>query len=242
VSSSRSPETFEVSIDIGLSVTALHYAAGQPTAGATLICAHGAGAGQRSHFVVGFATALSSAGFDIVTFDFPYMQQKRRIPDKAPVLEACYGVVVHATRGRVASANRALFMGGKSMGGRIATQLAAADRSLPVDGLVLLGYPLHPPGRPEQRRDAHLPRVSRPMLIVQGSRDTFGTPEELAPVVSVVGPSMTVHVINGGDHSFKIGRSTFDRQAAVYEDVRDTTAAWMRRVIRERGQDFAQSR
>ncbi len=241
MSSSRNPDAFEVAIDVGLSVTALHYVAGQPTAGATLICAHGAGAGQRSHFVVGFAAALSSVGFDVVTFDFPYMQQKRRVPDKAPVLEACYGVVVHATRARIPSASHALFIGGKSMGGRIATQLAAADRSLPIDGLILLGYPLHPPGRPEQRRDAHLPRVSRPMLTVQGSRDTFGTPEELTAVVAMVGPSMTVHVIDGGDHSFKIGRSPSDRQAAVYDDVRNTTAAWMRRIIRERGRGLEQA-
>jgi predicted alpha/beta-hydrolase family hydrolase len=242
VSRSKSPEAFAVAIDVGVSVGALQYPAGQPTAGATLVFAHGAGAGQRSPFIVSFASAMSAFGFDVVTFDFPYMAQKRRIPDKAPVLEACYGVVVHATRARVASAGHALFIGGKSMGGRIATQLAAVDRALPIDGLVLLGYPLHPPGRPGQRRDAHLPKVGRPMLVVQGSRDTFGTPDELTHVVDAVGPSLMTHVIDGGDHSFRIARAASDRQSLVYDDVQRTAAEWMRRIIRSRGASLEPSR
>src|SRR5207237_2891874 len=144
-----------------------------------------------------------------------YIQQKRRMPDKGPVLEACYAVVVHATRERVTSARRALFIGGKSMGGRIATQLAAASDTLPVDGLVLLGYPLHPPGRPEQRRDAHLPAVKRPMLFVQGERDTFGTPSELAPVLATLAPQPTLHVVAGGDHSLKFSRKDSNAQASA---------------------------
>ena len=94
---------------------------------------------------------------------------------------------------------------GLSMGGRMATHVAAADRDLPVAGLIMLGYPLHPPGQPQKRRDAHLPSVQRPMLIVQGSRDTFGTPEELGPVLEPLVPRATLHVIRGGDHSFKFG-------------------------------------
>ena len=92
------------------------------------------------------------------------------------MLEGCYRAVIDAVRDRVDSARRALFIGGKSMGGRIATQVAAADAALPLAGLVLLGYPLHPPGQPDRLRDAHLPQVARPMLFVQGTRDTFGTP------------------------------------------------------------------
>ncbi len=92
------------------------------------------------------------------------------------------------------------------MGGRIATHVAAADPDLPVAGLVLLGYPLHPPGRPTERRDAHLGDVRRPMLIVQGSRDTFGTPAEFDSLMGRLSPAPTLHVVEGGDHSFKIGR------------------------------------
>ena len=146
---------------------------------AALILAHGAGAGQLHPFMAAYAQALASAGLDVVTFNFPYMDQKRRLPDRAPVLEQCYRHVIETVSREVASAGRALFIGGKSMGGRIATHVAAADANLPLTGLVLLGYPLHPPGRPDKRRDAHLPHVGRPALFVQGSRDTFGTPEEL---------------------------------------------------------------
>src|SRR5206468_2180776 len=129
------------------------------------------------------------------------------------------------------SAREHLFIGGKSMGGRIATHVAASDRALPVDGLVLLGYPLHPPGRPNQLRDAHLKEVRRPMLIVQGERDTFGTPAELKPVLARLRPAPTLQVIDAGDHSLKIPRSDKAAQAAVYNGVQRRIAEWMREVI-----------
>ena len=100
--------------------------------------------------------------------------------------------------------------------------------ALPLAGLVLLGYPLHPPGRPDRRRDAHLPAVARPMLFVQGSRDAFGTPGELAPILGRVSPAPTLHVVEGGDHSFKLGgRNAAARQAAVYEEIQRTIVDWM---------------
>ncbi len=117
------------------------------------------------------------------------------------------------------------------MGGRIATQVAAADAGLPLTGLVLLGYPLHPPGRPDQRRDAHLPSVKRPMLFVQGSRDTFGTPAELDPILRALSPTPTLHVVDGGDHSFKLSRKNPAAQAAMHAGVQRTIAAWVRGVI-----------
>jgi predicted alpha/beta-hydrolase family hydrolase len=135
--------------------------------------------------------------------------------------------VIDTVRERVGSARHCLFIGGKSMGGRMATQLAAADSTLPVTGLVLLGYPLHPPGKPQQRRDSHLPMIGRPMLFVQGSRDAFGTPEELSPVLAALSPVPTLHVIHGGDHSFKIPRSVGRTQASVDDDVRRVCAQWM---------------
>ena len=105
------------------------------------------------------------------------------------------------------------------MGGRIATQVAAADAALPVAGLVLLGYPLHPPGQPDRLRDGHLPLVRRPMLFVQGTRDAFGTPDELAPVLGALQPPPRLHVVAQGDHSFKLSRKDPAAQAAVYADV-----------------------
>jgi uncharacterized protein len=208
-----------------------------PSSAGALILAHGAGAGQRSPFITEFARAIASRGFDVVTFNFLYAERRRRAPDKAPVLEACYRAVISAVEA-TGAAKHALFIGGKSMGGRIATQVAAGDRGIRVAGLVLLGYPLHPPGRPQQRRDAHLPSVERPMLFVQGSRDAFGTPEELAPVLARLGSAAVLHVVDGGDHSFKVSRAgappspadstrASARQAAVYEDVQRIVAEWM---------------
>jgi hypothetical protein len=169
--------------------------------------------------MVDVATALSSMGVDVVTFNFLYTEQGRKIPDRAPALEACYRSVIDAVRDGVDTARGRLFIGGKSMGGRIATQVAAGDPQLPIAGLVLLGYPLHPPGRPTERRDKHLPAIARRMLFVQGARDAFGTPDELAPVLGTLQPPPLVHVVERGDHSFKLSRKDPAAQAAVYADV-----------------------
>jgi len=202
------------------------YAAGH-RAPAAFVLAHGAGAGQQSPFMVSFAEALSGLGLDVVTFNFLYIEEKRRLPDRGPVLEETYRAVIEHVRAQLESARRALFIGGKSMGGRIATQVAAADAELPIAGLVLLGYPLHPPGQPQKLRDAHLPLVRRPMLFVQGSRDTFGTPDELAPVLSRVTPRPSLHVIEGGDHSFKLSRKDPVRQQEIYAGIQQTIMRWI---------------
>jgi predicted alpha/beta-hydrolase family hydrolase len=201
-----------------------------PSPAAAFVLAHGAGAGQQSTFIVDFARALAASGIDVVTFDFPYIVARKRIPDRGPVLEACYRAVIALARGEVPSAGRALFIGGKSMGGRIATQVAAADSTLPIRGLILLGYPLHPPGRFDQRRDAHLPAIRRPMLFVQGSRDTFGTPPELEPVLARISPAPRLHVVSDGDHSFKLPRRNPAAQAAVYAGIQQAIVDWIRGV------------
>ena len=235
MSNSRNPEPFAIELDAGQSVTALHYAAAQPASGTALIVAHGAGAGQNSPFIVDFSRALAARGFDIVTFNFAYMEQRRRLPDRAPALEACYAKVIREAQRRLTVSASALFIGGKSMGGRIATQVAAADAELPIAGVVLLGYPLHPPGQPQKRRDAHLPSVGRPMLVIQGSRDAFGTPDELRPAFETLTPPASLHVIEGADHSFKVSGTNAPRRAAVDEDVRGTAAAWMQAIRKSSG-------
>ena len=188
-------------------VTALAYTDRAATrVEATLVLGHGAGAGQTSPFMVSFAAGLAARGLDVITFNFLYTEQGRRAPDRGPRLEACYRAVVETARAsRPEVAARPLLVGGKSMGGRIASQIAAApegdaaetDSALNVTGLVLLGYPLHPPGRPDRTRDAHLPRVGVPMLVVQGSRDSFGTPDELRPVLAPLAATR-LHVVEGG--------------------------------------------
>jgi len=201
---------------------------------ALLVLAHGAGAGQKHPFMVTIARGLAARGIDVATFDFPYMQQKRKAPDKAPVLEAAFRAAIAEARGQV-TPEHATFIGGKSMGGRIATHLAAqwADLQVgPCRGVVALGYPLHPPGKPEQRRIAHLPSIAVPVLIVQGERDAFGTPAELRPVVETMRAGVTLHVVEGGDHSLAVARSSGTAQKQVYEHVLDTIAAWMASVSR----------
>jgi predicted alpha/beta-hydrolase family hydrolase len=222
----KKPSSIDVAVGAGASTTALVYTA-EHRASAALILGHGAGAGQHSPFMVDFARALSESGLDVLTFNFLYTEQKRKVPDRGPVLEECYRAVIEAARDRLESAKRALFIGGKSMGGRIATQVAAIDATLPITGLVLLGYPLHPPGQPHKLRDAHLLAVRRPMLFVQGSRDTFGTPDELAPILGRLVPRPAIHVVDGGDHSFKLSKKDPARQMAVYATIQHRIVGWI---------------
>jgi len=226
-----SSESFQFDVGERGTTTALVYRAKDPIE-ATLVLAHGAGAAQTHPFLVGMAERIAARGVDVVTFNFLYTEQQRRIPDRGPALEACYAGAVEAVLDRVPAARRSLFIGGKSMGGRIATQIAAANPDLPVAGLVLLGYPLHPPGRPEQRRDAHLPSIRRPVLFVQGSRDTFGMPPELESALTRMKPTPSLHVVKGGDHSFKIAQRNAEWQAAIYDDIQRAIVAWMHAVIR----------
>jgi predicted alpha/beta-hydrolase family hydrolase len=224
-------DRFRVDVDGG-SVSAVAYRAtaddetGASPRRATLVLAHGAGAGQSHHFMVSFARAFAERGIDTVTFNFPYTERGRRLPDRAPVLEACYGAVVdrvHAQR----TAER-LVIGGKSMGGRVATQLAAHDpaRAAHLAGIVCLGYPLHPPGKPERLRTEHLGDVPCPILFVQGGRDAFGTPEQLEPFVAAL-PQATLQPVEAGDHSFKVPKRLGRPQDEVYAEVQDAVVKWI---------------
>lgn len=208
----------------------LLYPSPAPPAAGALLLAHGAGAGQRHPFMTLFARAIAARGIDVATFDFPYITARRRVPDRAPVLEECYRAAIARVRDELPSAARALVIGGKSMGGRIATQVAAADPALPVRGIVLLGYPLHPPKRPEVRRDAHLGAVARPMLFVQGTRDPFATPGEIRDVVATL-PAARLHLVDGGDHSFAVPRTHTPAQADVDATVRSVVAEWVQTIF-----------
>ena len=192
-----------------------------------LVLAHGAGAGQTHPFMVSCARGLTARGIDVITFDFPYMQQRRSVPDKAPVLERCFREVIDDARR--SDPEGTLFIGGKSMGGRIATHLAAQGVE-GVAGVVALGYPLHPPGKPGQLRDAHLPDIRMPVLIVQGERDAFGTPDELKPVLARMTADVVLHVVHRADHSLARGRGPQN-----YDDVLDVISGWMStKVVRPR--------
>jgi uncharacterized protein len=192
---------------------------------AELVLAHGAGAGMRSDYMEFFASELSNRGIDVYRFDFPYMASGRRAPDRAPVLEAAWAEVIESVRDE----SKPLFVGGKSMGGRIASQAVANGSD--VDGLVFLGYPLHAPGRPDKLRVDHFSQISAPMLFVEGTRDPFCPLDTLKRVLKKVRTSTEVVVIDDGDHSFKVrkasGRSTKD----AWSEAADAVQTWIEKVV-----------
>lgn len=196
---------------------------------AALLLAHGAGAGQRSAFMVGAGRSLATRGVLTATFDFPYMAQGRKVPDKGPVLEDAWRHAIDEARSRPEFAGLPLFIGGKSMGGRIASQ-AAAEGPLLISGLVYLGYPLHPPGKPAARRDSHLPAITVPMLFVQGSKDAFGTADEIRELLPRLNPATELYVVEGGDHSFKVPARAGKTQATVLEEVFDVVVRFIQRT------------
>ena len=202
--------------------TALVYRAegGRPT----LVLAHGAGAPQTHPWMVAMARAIAAAGVTVVTFNFLYSEHRRGAPDRAPVLEATWLAVLDGLRGKGFGPRP--FIGGKSMGGRYASMVAAKD-GVDVAGVVMLGYPLHPPGEPQKLRVDHLPEVRAPMLFVQGSRDTFGTQEEIEPVVKGL-PRARLLLIEGGDHSLatpkKSGVTLPQTMARVAAEIAGFTA------------------
>lgn len=212
-------EQVQVEINEYQSVTAIVYpASSKSRAGITLILGHGAGAGQQSAFMVKYATELSALGIDVVTFNFLYAEHGRSAPDTNDKLEACYRAAIETVRAHKKLKGNKLAIGGKSMGGRIASQVAAGGVG-DLAGLVFLGYPLHPPGRPDKLRASHLPNIKAPMLFVQGSRDTFGAPEELRPIIKKLNASL--FVVEGGDHSFKVPKSAGVSQEEVHARVLD---------------------
>jgi uncharacterized protein len=219
--------TIAVQVSSNETTTAFAYpAATGVNAHATFVLAHGAGAGQQSAFITGFAQNLSDRGVDVLTFNFLYTEQRRRVPDRTEKLQACYRAAIAAARRHFDRS--AVFIGGKSMGGRIATHLAAAGDAdaLGIRGVVALGYPLHPPGKPQQLRAEHLPRIRVPMLIVQGARDPFGTPAELQRVLDPLSADVTLHVVENGDHSLAPSRQK-DSVTAAYGEIQDVIAKWI---------------
>lgn len=223
---SRPPVTGEYTFETAHGpLTARRYSA-HATRG-TLVLAHGAGAGQQHPFMRDAAAAFAAAGFETITFDFPYMENGRRVPDAGPVLEAAFAAVAAECCARWIN-GRGYFVGGKSMGGRIASQAMARGlfERAPA-GLVFLGYPLHPPQRPEKRRDAHLASITTPMLFVHGTRDPFGSPDEMRALIARL-PSATLALIEHGGHSFEAPkRDGGDQRAAAFA----AAISWMNETI-----------
>ncbi len=194
-----------------------------PSAG--IVLAHGAGGNLDTPSLVQNATDLAKRGFPALRFNFPYRQANRRIPDPAPTLEQCYRAVAAQARTLFGNmfgnmfGDAPLVIGGRSMGGRIASQIAADSPPPGLAGLVFLAYPLHPPGRPEKLRDAHLPRIQVPMLFLSGTKDTFARRDLLESTLGIL-PLARIHWLEGADHSFKIPRrSASEVNQIVVEQV-----------------------
>src|SRR5882762_3051713 len=197
-------------------------------AGWLLVLSHGAGAGMSHPFMAKLADELASVGVATLRYQFPYMEERRRIPDAPAVLTA---TVVAAVRAAAKAApGLPLLAGGKSMGGRMTSQ-AAAEQSLDgaldgVRGLVFFGFPLHPPNRPGTKRADHLAKVTLPMLFLQGTRDTFADLELLRPICTKIGPLATLYIIESADHSFHVLKKAKRTDADVLRELAQTTASW----------------
>ncbi|MBO1269445.1 alpha/beta hydrolase family protein [Arthrobacter cavernae] len=188
-----------VSIAIGdATVSGIYARPGTPFA--SLVIAHGAGAGMEHPFLAGFARALNDDGVATLRFNFPYREAGRKFPDRPPAAIAAWRAAMELAK--ASSDGEPLWAAGKSFGGRMASMAVA--EGMPAAGLVYLGYPLHPPAQPEKLRDEHLYGLTAPMLFLQGTRDTFATPELLEGVVGRIGPNATLQWLEGGDHSFDV--------------------------------------
>ncbi len=188
------------------------------------VLAHGAGAGMRHPFLESISQRLAEQGIATLRYQFPYMERRSRRPDPPAVAAATVRAAV-AEAARIAP-DLPLVAGGKSFGGRM-TSTAQAEEPLPgVRGLVFLGFPLHPPGRPDDKRAEHLAHVQVPMLFLQGTRDDFAALKLLQPLVKRLGERATLHLVEGGDHSFRVLTKSGRSEGEVMGEVVSTIVEW----------------
>ncbi len=188
-----------------------------------LVLGHGAGGSRRQPALVRLADALAGTGRRVVLYNFLYSENRQRRPDPPAVLEATTRAVGEYARTTLGAGR--LVHGGRSMGGRIASQVVAAGA--PAAGLVFLAYPLHPPGQPDRLRDQHLPRITVPMLFVQGTRDAFAQPDLLEAVLARLGTRAHLHRIEGADHSFAVPKRSGRTAAEVEAEVVAVVGGWL---------------
>jgi len=193
------------------------------------VLAHGAGAGMRHPFLEAISQRLAEQGIATLRYQFPYMEQRARRPDPPAVAAAAVrAAVMEAAR---AAPGLPLVAGGKSFGGRM-TSTAQAGEPLPgVRGLVFLGFPLHPPGRPGNERAEHLAQVQVPMLFLQGTRDDFADLKLLRPLVKRLGTRATLHLVEGGDHSFKVLKKSGRTEADVMTELVRAIVEWTDGIV-----------
>jgi uncharacterized protein len=190
---------------------------------AVFVCAHGAGGSMSDRSTVAAANALRMRGFGVVRFNFLYKEKGSGRPDPMPKLMTTTAAVVDRVRAELSP--RMLIIGGRSMGGRAASMLAAEGYD--ADGLLLLAYPLHPEGQPEKLRDAHLPRITMPVLCLNGTRDGLCTRDLMERALTTVTAPWEMHWLEGADHSFHVLKSSGRNDAAVLSEVGDAAARWL---------------
>jgi uncharacterized protein len=224
-----SSATERVSIGVGESIRVSGLLQAPPRARACYVLAHGAGAGMEHPFMAAVAAELAQRSVATLRYQFPYMERGTKRPDPPQLAQA-------TVRAAVKEAQRLmpdlpLFAGGKSFGGRMTSQAQAAAPLPGVRGLIFLGFPLHPAGRPSQDRAKHLFDVRIPMLFLQGSRDALAALDQLRPVCQAIGTRATLQVFADADHSFHVPARTGRSDAQVRDDVLDALAAWIDAVI-----------
>ena len=194
------------------------------SASALLVYAHGAGAGMRHSFMEGSCERLAARGIATLRYQFPYAEQGRKAPNPPAILRATVAAAVRT--GAKLARGLPLFAGGKSMGGRM-TSLAASEGELEgLAGIVFFGFPLHAAGKPSADRGTHLSEVEHPMLFLQGTRDKLAELELLQPIVTRLGSRATLHIVEGGDHSFHVLKRSGRSDDEVLDELADTVAAW----------------
>jgi predicted alpha/beta-hydrolase family hydrolase len=211
-------------INVGESTTTAAYDAAPDGDHRTVfVCAHGAGGNMNDKGVLTVTHALGARGLDIVRFNFLYKEKRSNRPDPMPVLKETTAAVVSRVRSELHP--RTLIIGGRSMGGRAASMLAADG--FDCSGLLLLAYPLHPAGRPDQLRDAHLPSIRVPVLCANGTRDALCTPALMNAAIAKVTTPWEMLWLDGADHSFHVLKSSGRTDAQVMTDIADTAARWI---------------
>ena len=219
-------QKLEIAVGHATSVSALLIL--PPQARACFVFAHGAGAGMTHPFMEAVATGLAERGVATLRYQFPYMEKASKRPDPPGIAQA-------AVRAAVAEAGRhcvnlRLIAGGKSFGGRMTSQAQAAAPLAGVRGLAFLGFPLHPAGKPSSDRAKHLADVRIPMLFMQGTRDNLAEVSLLEPVVKSLGPSASLHRVEGADHSFHVPARSGRNDREVMDEILDTLAGWFGEV------------
>ncbi len=192
---------------------------------AAVILAHGAGSDKHHPFISFIHERLAERGFLSIKFNFPYKEQGRKAPDRMPVLMAAWRKIISAVRDDPELSPGKLFLSGKSMGGRVASLLVAEGES--CEGLVFLGYPLHPPGKPEKLRAGHFGSIQCPMLFIQGDRDRLCELELLRAQLDRLKVPVTLYVIEGGDHSFKVLKRLGRSEEEVWAEIAGVMTSWI---------------